>query len=105
MILVVGPGVGSDAGGGRVAGHGAGGVVARPGLFRRLGGLARVTVVSAPPGSGKTVLLRSWIRVAGLEDCAARVGAGQDERDPQRFCLSVLGALHGTGRARRWFGP
>ena len=42
------------------------GVVDRPGLFARLGGPAQVTVVSAPPGSGKTVLLRSWIGGTGL---------------------------------------
>ena len=68
----------------------------RPGLFGRLGGPARVTVVSAPPGSGKTVLLRSWIIQAGLGDCAAWVAAGREERDPQRFWLSVLGALRLT---------
>jgi LuxR family transcriptional regulator, maltose regulon positive regulatory protein len=71
-------------------------VVARPGLFARLEGPARVTVVSAPPGSGKTVLLRSWISQAGLEDCAAWVATGPAERDPQRFWLSVLGALRRT---------
>jgi len=81
---------------GRVAAAGAGLVVARPGLFRRLGGPARVTVVLAPPGSGKTVLLRSWIGQAGLAVCAAWVAAGRDERDPQRFWLSVLGALRQT---------
>ncbi len=75
---------------------GAGGVVVRPGLFGRLGGPARVTVVSAPPGSGKTVLLRSWIRQAGLGDQAGWVAAGRDERDPRRFWLSALGALRGT---------
>jgi LuxR family maltose regulon positive regulatory protein len=32
-----------------------------------------VTVVSAPPGSGKTVLLRSWIGAAGLAGRAAWV--------------------------------
>jgi hypothetical protein len=58
--------VGAVAVAGGVAGPGAGGVVSRPGLFGRLGGSARVTVVSAPPGSGKTVLLRSWIGQAGL---------------------------------------
>ena len=41
-------------------------VVPRPGLWERLAGAARVTVVSAPAGSGKTVLLRSWISEAGL---------------------------------------
>ena len=92
----VGSGVGSDAVAGRVAGPGAGGVVSRPGLFGRLAAPARVTVVSAPPGSGKTVLLRSWISQAGLAGSAAWVPVGRDERDPQRFWLSVLGALRQT---------
>jgi LuxR family transcriptional regulator, maltose regulon positive regulatory protein len=73
--------------------------VARPGLFRRLADSARVTVVSAPPGSGKTVLLQSWIGQAGLRDCAAWVPAERDERDPQQFWLSVLGALRRTSRS------
>jgi LuxR family transcriptional regulator, maltose regulon positive regulatory protein len=55
-----------------------------------------VTVVSAPPGSGKTVLLRSWITEAGLAESVAWVSVGGDERDPQRFWLSVLGALRQT---------
>ena len=55
-----------------------------------------MTVVSAPAGSGKTVLLRSWISEAGLEGSAAWVPAGREERDPQRFWLSVLGALRQT---------
>src|SRR5262245_27284943 len=37
--------------------------------------LGRVTVVSAPPGSGKTVLLRSWIGQTGAVGCAAWVPA------------------------------
>jgi LuxR family transcriptional regulator, maltose regulon positive regulatory protein len=57
---------------------------------------ARVTMVSAPPGSGKTVLLRSWISEAGLAGQAGWVTAGRDEHDPQRFWLSVLDALRGT---------
>jgi LuxR family maltose regulon positive regulatory protein len=73
-----------------------GGVVSRSGLFERLGAAARVTVVSAPPGSGKTMLLRSWIGAAGLGDNTAWVPVGPGERDPQRFWLSVLGALRQT---------
>jgi LuxR family transcriptional regulator, maltose regulon positive regulatory protein len=92
----MGPAEGSGAVAGRVARPGAGGVVSRPGLFDRLAASARVTVVSAPPGSGKTVLLRSWIGAAGLEDSAAWVPVGPGERDPQRFWLSVLGALRQT---------
>ena len=70
--------------------------MARPRLSGRLGDAQRVTVVSAPPGSGKTVLLRSWIAEAGLADSVAWVPAGGDERDPQRFWLAVLGALRRT---------
>jgi LuxR family maltose regulon positive regulatory protein len=71
-------------------------VVSRPGLWERLGASGRVTVVSAPAGSGKTVLLRSWVGQAGLAERAAWVPVGRGERDPQRFWLSVLGALRQT---------
>src|SRR5215468_9363471 len=86
----------------RVAGPGAAGVVSRPRLWERLGAAGRVAVVSAPPGSGKTVLLRSWIGGAGLAGRAAWVPVGRDERDPQRFWLAVLAALRQTsaGSAR-----
>jgi LuxR family transcriptional regulator, maltose regulon positive regulatory protein len=73
------------------------GLVARPGLFKRVG-TARVTVVSAPPGSGKTVLLKSWIGAAGLADRAAWVPVGGH---PQRFWLAVADALHGTEAGSR----
>ena len=69
----------------RVAGPGAGGVVPRPELWGRLGASPRVTMVAAPPGSGKTVLLRSWLGEAGLVESAAWVSVGRDERDPQRL--------------------
>ena len=70
--------------------------MSRTGLFERLGASARVTVVSAPPGSGKSVLLRSWIGEAGLMDSAGWVLVERDDRDPQRFWLSVLGTLRQT---------
>jgi LuxR family transcriptional regulator, maltose regulon positive regulatory protein len=53
-------------------------------------------VVSAAAGSGKTVLLRSWIHSSGLAGRAAWVPVGRDEHDPQRFWLSVLSALRQT---------
>src|SRR5690348_7839039 len=96
----MGPAEGSDAAAGRVAHHGAG-VVSRPDLTRRLGASARVTVVSAQPGSGKSVLLRSWIDEAGLMDSTGWVSVGRDDRDPQRFWLSVLGALRHTSAGSR----
>ena len=70
--------------------------MSRPRLLGRLGAQARVSVVSAPAGSGKTVLLRSWISWAGLAGQAAWVAAGRGERDPLRFWLSVLAALRQT---------
>jgi LuxR family maltose regulon positive regulatory protein len=94
--LAVGPAEGPDDVTGRPARPGLGGVVPRPGLFERLGASARVTVLSAPPGSGKTVLLRSWIGDPGRAGHVAWVAVGRDEQDPQRFWLSVLGALRGT---------
>ena len=72
------------------------GVVSRPGLFGLLEVAGRVTEVSAPAGSGKTLLLRSWIEESGLAERAAWVPVQSDERDPQRFWLSVLGALRHT---------
>ena len=92
----MGPAEGSGFGVGRLARPGAGGVVSRSGLFDRLEASARVTVVSAPPGSGKTALLRSWIGAAGLAERAAWVAVERGERDPQRFWLSVADALRQT---------
>ena len=69
----------------------------RRALLDRLGGPARVTVVSAPPGSGKSVLLRSWMGRAAPPGRAAWLAAEGDGRDPQRFWLSAVDALRGTG--------
>ena len=65
-------------------------------LSGRLGGAARVTQISAPAGSGKTFLLRSWIRDAGLAQSTAWVSVQGEERDPQRFWISVADALRQT---------
>jgi LuxR family transcriptional regulator, maltose regulon positive regulatory protein len=74
----------------------AGGVVVRRELFERLNRAGRVTEVSGPAGSGKSVLLRSWIDEAGLAEHAAHVSVREEDRDPQRFWLSVADALRGT---------
>ncbi len=42
------------------------------------------------------MLVRSWIGQRGLADRAAWVPVGRGEQDPQRFWLSVVGALRGT---------
>jgi LuxR family transcriptional regulator, maltose regulon positive regulatory protein len=71
------------------------GVVSRPVLFDRLAKAQRVVLVSAQAGSGKTVLLKSWIAESGLSKRAAWVSV-PGERDPQRFWVSVSGALRDT---------
>jgi LuxR family transcriptional regulator, maltose regulon positive regulatory protein len=81
------------------------GVVFRAGLSGLLRGAGRVTVVSAPAGSGKTFLLRSWIAEAGLAEHVAWVPVQGEERDPQRFWLSVLGALRDTAGGPKLVRP
>jgi LuxR family transcriptional regulator, maltose regulon positive regulatory protein len=71
-------------------------VVSRCALFRRLAEAERVVQMSAPAGSGKTLLMRSWIAEAGLARHAAWVPVDSGEQDPQRFWLSVTGALRET---------
>ena len=71
-------------------------VVARPALLETLADDARVTLVSAPAGSGKTSLLRSWLAERDVEGRVAWVTVGRRERDPQRFWLAVVGALRAT---------
>jgi len=74
---------------------GATGLVRRGELFgvldRALSG--RVTVVSAPPGSGKTFLVRSWLEQAEPGLRVAWVSLERGESDAQRFWLSVVGGL------------
>src|SRR5271166_3949750 len=70
-------------------------VVARRELFGLLSddGSRGVTLLSAPAGSGKTVLLRSWIEDSGLGDRVAWVSVERGEQDAQRFWLSVIGEV------------
>src|SRR5262245_59928747 len=72
-------------------------LIPRPGLFELLNTAERVVLVSAPAGSGKTFLLRSWIAAEGLGDRTAWVSVGREEHDPQAFWLSVLDSLRETG--------
>jgi LuxR family maltose regulon positive regulatory protein len=74
----------------------AGRVISRDALFGRLETAGRVTVVSAPAGSGKTVLLRSWIGEAGMGGRAAWVPVQPGEHEGQRFWIEVANALRGT---------
>ena len=53
----------------------------------------KVTVISAPPGSGKTSLLRAWSQRASTDRRVAFVSVPRDQQDAQRFWLAVLDAV------------
>jgi LuxR family transcriptional regulator, maltose regulon positive regulatory protein len=97
----VGPKVRSETGDAPVAPGVRRGIVSRRQLFERLTGAGRIVQLSAPAGSGKTILLRSWIRDAGLAESAAWVSVGSGERDPQQLWISVVDALRHTGAGSR----
>jgi LuxR family maltose regulon positive regulatory protein len=78
------------------AGRRSAGAVTRPALFDLLDRAARITLVSAPAGSGKTMLLRSWIEQRSLKGRAAWVSVERGECDVQKFWTDVVDALRGT---------
>jgi LuxR family maltose regulon positive regulatory protein len=55
--------------------------------------LKEVTVISAPPGSGKTSLLRAWSDRASKDRRVAFVSVAPDQQDAQQFWLAVLDAI------------
>jgi LuxR family maltose regulon positive regulatory protein len=59
----------------------------------------RVTVISAPPGSGKTSLLRAWADRASNVRRVAFVCVDRDQQDAQHFWVAVLDAIGGPGRS------
>ena len=69
----------------------------RRNLLSRLSavGPGGVALVCASAGSGKSVLVRSWLETEGLRDHAAWVSVERGERDAQRFWLSVFEAFAG----------
>jgi LuxR family maltose regulon positive regulatory protein len=80
-------------------------MVSRHALFGRLRTAERVVEVAGPAGSGKTVLLRSWIGESGLAGHTAWVAVQGGERDPQRFWIAVVDALRGTDAASALVRP
>ena len=100
-----GPSTGSDSSSVIAARRGGTGAVARPALFGLLERAARVTVISAPAGSGKTVLLRSWIEETGLKERAAWLSIERDEHDLQKFWTAVVDALRATRRGSQLLRP
>ena len=70
--------------------------MSRGALFQRLADAGRVVQISAPAGSGKTVLMGSWVAAAGLAEHVAWVPVDRPKRDPRLFWISVADALRGT---------
>ena len=76
-----------------------------PGLLRRDDVLVtldratekKVTVISAPPGSGKTSLLRTWSDRSSQDRRVAFVSVRRDQQDAQQFWLAVLDAIRSSG--------
>ena len=80
-------------------------IIARPGLLDRLDGAARVTRISAPAGSGKTVLVRSWLSESGRMDSAAWVTVRGCDQDPAEFWCLVREALRATVAGAKLIRP
>ena len=53
----------------------------------------KVTIISAPAGSGKTSLLRAWADRPGQPRRLAVVPVQRDQQDAQQFWLALLGAV------------
>src|ERR1700723_1260798 len=53
----------------------------------------KVTIISAPAGSGKTSLLRAWAARPGQRHRVAVLQVQRDQHDAQQFWLALLGAV------------
>jgi len=62
----------------------------------------KVTVISAPAGSGKSSLLRAWAGRPGQPRRLALVQVHRGQQDSQQFWLALLGAIqHARATAGR----
>ena len=69
-----------------------GNLVARPRLFALLAKLRSVTLVSAPAGYGKTVLIESWLDTLDLPHAWITLEARH--REPERFVTDLAAKMH-----------
>jgi len=62
----------------------------------------KVTIISAPAGSGKTSLLRAWADRPGQRHRLAMLQVQRDQQDAQQFWLALLDAIrHASGTTGR----
>jgi LuxR family transcriptional regulator, maltose regulon positive regulatory protein len=61
----------------------------------------KVTIISAPAGSGKTSLLRAWVGRPGQPHRLAVMQVQRDQRDAQQFWLALLSAVRQASAASR----
>jgi LuxR family transcriptional regulator, maltose regulon positive regulatory protein len=71
------------------------GVVRRPRLAKRLahGASSKLTLVSAPPGFGKSTLVAEWIAARRATEPAAWLSLDPNDNDPTGFWRYVVAAL------------
>src|SRR5580700_3710815 len=98
------------AGSGRAPGRAEPGLIHRRDLMAALNRAAqkRVTIVSAPPGTGKTSLLRAWADHPGQDGRVAFMTVRPGQHDMQLFWLTMLGAIRaaaGTGEGDAQLPP
>ena len=83
------------AGSGRAPGRAEPGLIHRHDLMAALNQAAqkRVTIISAPAGTGKTSLLRAWADQPGRDGRIAFMTVRPGQHDLQLFWLTMLGAV------------
>src|SRR4029450_2589018 len=67
--------------------------------WRDAGVQGRLTLLTGPAGSGKTVLLSSWATTAALPGPVAWLSLEAADNDPARFWFYLLAALRQSGAA------
>lgn len=70
------------------------GIVKRPRLLKKLnsGTSKKLTVISAPPGSGKTTVLSQWVQ--SMNTKVAWISLDKGDNDPALFCSYIIYAIH-----------
>ncbi len=66
---------------------------------------SKVTIISAPAGSGKTSLLRAWADRPGQRHRLAVLQVQRDQQDAQQFWLALLSAVRHASGTTSGAGP